>query len=222
MKYYCTLLLALCLCFPSASLISQELPKVVPPTPEAASLFKFMEYPVDYATGIPQIGIPLYEVKSGELSLPISINYHSSGRKVYDETGAIGLGWTLSAGGMIARTIYGEPDDDDYTIKFPTPWKKQADLNPAVFADASFLEGVYSNHFPLTWYDTEYDQFSYSANGLSGKFVLRDDNNVKTPVLIPKKPYIVEYHKATAQFNINYFDYLTITDDKGVQYRFGK
>src|SRR5688572_14503067 len=222
MKYYCTLLLALCLCFPLASLISQELPKVVPPTPEAASLFKFMEYPVDYATGIPQIGIPLYEVKSGELSLPISINYHSSGRKVYDETGAIGLGWTLMAGGMISRTIYGDPDDNDGVIKFPVPWKKQADINVGVQPGFDFLDGVFETWYPIRWYDTEYDHFSYAANAISGKFVLRDVSNTKVPVLIPAKSYKIAYHKATTQYNVTYFDEISITDDKGVLYQFGK
>ncbi len=207
---------------PISLCISQELPKVVPPSPEAASLFKYLDYPVDYATGIPQINIPLYEVKSGSLTLPISINYHSSGRKVYDETGAIGLGWTLMAGGMISRTIYGEPDDNDFVVKFPTPWKKASEINSGTIADADFLEGIHETHYPLPWYDTEYDIFSYSANSISGKFILRDENNVKVPVLIPKKPYKVECHKANAQYNINYFDYISIIDDGGNTYRFGK
>ena len=79
----------------SGAATSQDLPKVIPPSPESASLFKFQDYPVSYATGLPQISIPLYELKSGSLSLPITLSYHSSGRKVYDETGAVGLGWSL-------------------------------------------------------------------------------------------------------------------------------
>jgi YD repeat-containing protein len=181
-----------------------------------------MEYPVDYATGVPQVSIPLYEIKSGKLTLPLSINYHSAGRKVYDETGAVGLGWTIIAGGMISRTVYGEPDDNDNFIKFPSPWKKQADINTAVQAGADFLDGVFETWYPIPWYDTEYDFFSYSANSISGKFVLRDVNNVKVPVLIPKKSYKVAYSKATAQYNINYFEHIAITDDKGTLYQFGK
>jgi YD repeat-containing protein len=222
MKYTVTLMLILCLSFLSTRLVSQELPTVIPPTPEAASLFKFIEYPIDYATGIPQISIPLYEIKSGKLTLPITINYHSAGRKVYDETGAIGLGWTLMAGGMISRTVYGEADDNDHVIKFPSPWKKQADINTAVRDGADFLDGVFETWYPIPWYDTEYDIFSYSVNSISGKFVLRDVDNVKVPVLIPKKSHKIEYSKATMQYNINYFEHIAITDDKGTLYQFGK
>src|SRR4051812_31972766 len=89
---------------------SQDLPKVIQPSPEAAALFRFMDYPMDYSTGLPQISIPLYEVKSGELSVPISISNHASGRRVNDQDGPVALGWSLNAGGMISRTSYGSVD----------------------------------------------------------------------------------------------------------------
>jgi YD repeat-containing protein len=201
---------------------AQQLPKVVLPTPEAAALFKYTEYPVNFSTGLPSVSVPLYTVQSGSISVPITANYHSSGRKVYDETGAIGLGWTLDAGGMISRTMYGEPDDDDAVIKFPAIWKKAADIGTTT-ADWDFLEGVSNNWYPVTSYDTEYDHFSFSApGGVSGKFVLRDNNNVKEPVLLGKKSYLINCHKKIATPTRNYFDYITITDDKGVVYRFGK
>lgn len=201
---------------------AQMLPDVIPPTPEASALFKYMEYPVDYSTGIPNINIPIYQIRSGDLSLPVSLSYHSSGRKVYDETGAIGLGWSLIAGGMISRTIYGDPDDDDHMATFPVPFRRQADINTANRADNDFLQGILGNNFNVDWFDTEYDIFSYSAGSISGKFVLRDDNNVKSAVLLPLKPYKVSFNKATTQTNVNYFNYINIIDDKGTLYRFGK
>jgi hypothetical protein len=36
----------------------QEMPKIIPPSPEAASLFKFSEIPVSLYTGLPNIDIP--------------------------------------------------------------------------------------------------------------------------------------------------------------------
>jgi hypothetical protein len=200
---------------------SQELPKVIPPTPEAAALFKYMDYPVDYSTGLPQISIPLYEIRSGSLSLPISISYHASGRKVSDETGAVGLGWTLQAGGMISRTIYGKPDDERWT--FPSPFKRADELSNAT--DFLYLASVghHPNYGFNPYYDTQYDIFSYSVNNLSGKFVLRDEYLAKTAaVTIPHKPHLIEWHKTTTQYVVQYFDYINITDDKGIVYRFGK
>ena len=57
---------------------SQDLPKVIQPSPDASALFRYQDYPMDYSTGLPQISIPIYEVKSGSLSVPISISYHAA------------------------------------------------------------------------------------------------------------------------------------------------
>jgi hypothetical protein len=208
------LLLAHCAAF------GQRLPTVTLPSPEAASLFRYLDYPVNHATSVANIDIPLYEVQSGELRVPISLNYHSSGRRVTDETGAIGLGWTLNAGGMISRIIYGDPDDNDRRVKYPSPWKYQSELgNSTTFNYLAGVDNLEKGNIP--WYDTEYDVFSYAFGGVGGKFVLRDNANVKTPVLIPKKPFKVTFNKKIGT-NTNYYDFLTVTDDKGVIYRFGK
>lgn len=101
-----------------------DLPRIIPPPPPAATLFKYLDYPVDHSTGLPQITVPVYEVTSSSLSVPISINYHASGRKVFDQDGAIALGWSLQAGGMISRTIYGSADFGASAghFKFPYPF----------------------------------------------------------------------------------------------------
>ena len=51
-------------------------------TPNAAAIAKFIDIPVSYHTGVPNIGIPIATISEGSLSLPISINYNSSGIKV--------------------------------------------------------------------------------------------------------------------------------------------
>ena len=45
-----------------------------PPAPEAASLAKCINFPVDYNTGVPRIEIPLFELKGRESSLPLVIS----------------------------------------------------------------------------------------------------------------------------------------------------
>ncbi len=50
-----------------------------PPAPEAASLAKCINFPVDYNTGVPRIEIPLFELKGRESSLPLVISYHAGG-----------------------------------------------------------------------------------------------------------------------------------------------
>ena len=80
-------------------------------SPTAASLGKYGDFPVSYNTGLPQISIPIYTVKAGSLSLPISLSYHASGLKVQEEASWVGAGWSLNAGGMITRTVVGAADD---------------------------------------------------------------------------------------------------------------
>jgi hypothetical protein len=55
---------------------------VVMPAPNAASLGQYADMPVNYSTGAPSIGIPIYTVKEGKLSVPISLSYHASGIRV--------------------------------------------------------------------------------------------------------------------------------------------
>ncbi len=83
----------------------------LPPSPTVASLDGGMDIGVSYATGQPDINIPIYEVRQGTLAIPISIAYHGGGIKVDETAGIVGLGWTLNAGASIARTVNGLPDE---------------------------------------------------------------------------------------------------------------
>jgi len=86
------------------------LPQFTNLTPEAASLGKYGAYQVSEYSGAANISIPLYEVKSGDVSFPISLYYDASGIKVEQDATFVGLGWNLSYGGMISRIVCGEDD----------------------------------------------------------------------------------------------------------------
>lgn len=204
----------------SASLFAQDLPRIIQPSPETSALFRFQNYPMDYSTGLPQINIPIYEIKSGDLSVPISISYHASGRRVYDQDGPIAAGWSLNAGGMISRTVYGAVDFGTAagTFKFPYPFNT---TNLSNSTTLPYLENImhYNDNpddaTPGTWTDGEYDMFSYSFGDHSGKFFFKDNNNVKTAALLPYKPYIITpIYNSIGLFQIN------IVDDKGTLYEF--
>lgn len=89
----------------------QDPTNLFPPSPTAAGLTRYGDVPVSNHTGIPNINIPLYEVKTRDLSLPISLSYHASGIKVADVASWVGLGWSLNAGGVITRTVQSLPDE---------------------------------------------------------------------------------------------------------------
>lgn len=66
----------------AVKLTSQELPKIVPPSPEASSLAKFIEMPVSHYTGMPNINIPIFTIQESGVTLPISLSYHAKGIQV--------------------------------------------------------------------------------------------------------------------------------------------
>ena len=107
---YCILLLQMTAAFAQEKSSLSILNKIIPPSPQAAALARYGEYPVGHTSGVPQIDIPLYEIKVGDYTLPISISYHASGIKVDDVASTVGLGWVLNAGGVITRTIKGRAD----------------------------------------------------------------------------------------------------------------
>ena len=112
--------------------------KVIGPSPQAAAMTRYADYPVSYCLGQADISIPLYEVKSRSLSLPISLSYNSSGVRVDDISGTAGLNWSLEAGGVITRTISGLPDEyynGDWSVR---PQVEVENNNPYNISALSF------------------------------------------------------------------------------------
>jgi len=106
------------LCAFAQNAISQSNP-IVPLPAEQAELFKYNSQPVNMMTGTPEIAYPLYEVNTGKIRVPITLSYHASGIKVSQRATSVGLGWTIMAGGGIARQIKGIEDES------PTGWFNQ-------------------------------------------------------------------------------------------------
>jgi hypothetical protein len=192
---------------------SPEVRSVIPPSPETANLFRFLDVPVNHSTGATSISVPIYQVQSGSLTVPISISYHAGGRKVVDDTGPVGLGWSLNAGGTISRTIYGKPDEMSY---FPFNGVEPASaLNN--HDDFDYLQELYNPapSIPNGGLDCEYDIYSYSFGSYSGRFVISDDK--QTLHMMPLKPL----KWPTPNGNYDVFPFLVI-DDMGNEYLFGE
>lgn len=68
-------------CFLSIKATAQEIPNDIP-SPTVASLAKFGDIPVSMFTGTPKITIPIFELKSLEKSMPISLDYDVSGFQI--------------------------------------------------------------------------------------------------------------------------------------------
>ena len=184
----------------------QLIKNTTPISPQAESIQKFGEFPMDYATGVPHISIPLYEIKVGNYRLPITIAYHASGIKVQDMATPVGLGWTLNAGGVVNRQCKGTADEIQDTLLLT--YKTESEI------DHAMANGARTNY----WWsrlahkgegDTESDRYTFSINGKSSVFrYCVTDHSLRT---IPTSDVKIE--------RIQTGGYL-ITDSDGTKYYF--
>lgn len=175
------------------------IPKVIPPSPDAAALGKYGSTPVGLHTGIPSISIPLYTVKSGGLELPISISYHASGIKVNEIASWVGLGWSLNAGGVVTRSVVGKSDDVGF-------WNLSAkNATQLIESDYHYMKAIADGG------DGESDYYFFNFNDRSGKFIYKQNNSV-TPFQIPQTPLNIKF--VTGRFEV--------LDEMGTKYIFGQ
>ena len=67
---------------------------------------------VDLYSGAAQVNVPICELSSRVLNVPVSLQYTAGrGVKVQDFATSVGLGWQLAAGGSISRVVRGFPDE---------------------------------------------------------------------------------------------------------------
>lgn len=90
---------------------AQELPKIIPPSPTAFELTKYGNTAVNESIGEISPSIPLYNFKSGSLSVPISLSYAGAGVKVNQMSSWTGINWNLRAGGVITRSVRDRADE---------------------------------------------------------------------------------------------------------------
>lgn len=134
------------------------------------------------------LNIPLMELKGKGYDLPISLTFYSGDVTSCTEASPIGLGWALMAGGVIATTIRGTNDVEDYT----QDWKTDH------HTDIDYLEKIANATFPYDLLDrirwnSMPDECTYSLPGHSGTIeVSVDDRSIKR-TLYPDESYKIEF-----------------------------
>ena len=202
---------------------AQDLPSIVPPSPNAAAFHTYGNTQVNYYTGSANITIPIWEISEGDLSVPIYLKYTAgNGVKVEEVASWVGLGWTLNSGGAISRTIRGLADEDAtkqglFNTTIPTTLPTQQNDNTQIFKNIG--DG---NR------DSQSDMFMYNYPGGSGSFFFDTDENI---YLKPRKNIKVDYsigmqldtlsvsHVTTGHDIIKDF---TLTDPYGNSYLFNE
>lgn len=179
-----------------------DLPKIVPPSQETFNLSKVSFSASD--TGDFTYQFPFSEVSG----VPVKLSY-TSGIKVDDIGGNVGMSWQLNAGGVISRVVRDETDENASTIWFPESVNESQDYAM-----------IRASAHPDNSVDTEYDWFNFSvSNGFSGSFYIDKNLNVynhdseKSKIEIIDKNIQIPGYGKTLEF--------IITDKQGNQYFFG-
>jgi hypothetical protein len=177
---------------------------------------------INYNTGVGNINIPIYSISNGPLSLPISLNYATSGIKVDQPASDCGLGWQLAAGGNISRVVKGIADEKFYL---------KTNAASVTERNLVFNSQLEKNYYSSSWYnynnqtaykmsnmndcqtnfrvrDAEPDLFTLNIPGKSINFVFDLSQN---PILLDNSYDI----KITFQSNA-----FTVLDENGIKYSF--
>lgn len=196
--------------------------QIIGSTPNAGAIGKFGTIPVSHATGVPNISIPIYNLKVDGFTLPISLNYHSLSNKVDAVASSIGLGWALNAGGVISVTVCGKPDllreekwDKDfksnYSSKRPDEFFEK--LYPSTTFNSSTAEKISKIKYQC---DLEPDIFSFNFAGGSGTFLIKK---------VEGEEYNFIGYSKNKNLTIRYYEkgstgLFVITDANGIKYNF--
>lgn len=192
-------------------------------TPDVASFMNYSFVPVNEYTGRPDITIPVYNIKFGDIEIPISLSYDGSGVKTSNIASRAGLNWNLNAGGMVIREIAGYDDTEVSTYYHGEEGK-------AIFTKFGFLMEKFDfvprwpngslvpYLIPTSTRDMQPDRYYVSAPGLITKFIHKRNGQ---PLELSKtgckiiSPYDLPY-PLNPQQNI----FFKVTSANGLQYTF--
>ena len=178
-----------------------DLPKIIPASPEAASLGQYGGIPVNLSSGQINYTIPIYTIKVGDFEFPLTLSYNYNGFQPDTDPTMVGMGWTANFGGAVIRQLNGLQDEH---------------LTMGYFKQGNTYENIES--LPLATkvealknaadqgFDTRPDKFIINTPTINGSFRFNWD---KTLVFSEHRNYNVTFNGA--------FD---IKDDKGINYQF--
>ncbi|SDM14801.1 hypothetical protein [Chryseobacterium taihuense] len=164
------------------------------PVPTVSSLATYANVPISYASGIPDISIPLLNLptRNKNINLDLSLSYNPLNAAPGEAASDVGRGWSLFMGGVISRKIIGELDE--------------------MYNDSSF------SYYKKNEFD---DIYYYNLPGLSGKFKIVRNITANTFQVLNTSSNLVKIEftrtNNTATLIVDSF---TITDTKGIKYIF--
>lgn len=225
-------------CFAAGLLSAQPRPKApnvageaATPSATASAYNRENQIPVNHYTGLPQIGLPLHSYEGNGLKHSVSLSYFAGGAKVSEPAPNTGLGWNLSAGGAVTRTVQGLPDDmpgwgwlsmHNTRPSTTSPYQHcYYDFSMGMMVCQTYYNTI--NHLPQYYEDQadgQMDIFQVNAPGLSAKFYLGKNGSILT---VPKqKIKIIPAFNSNLGITASTIESFTVIDQQGVRYVFNE
>ncbi|MBW3523458.1 hypothetical protein [Chryseobacterium sp. NKUCC03_KSP] len=189
---------------------------IVPQTPEANAILKSFETPVSLYTGSPDISVPIYSIKEGDINFDLKLSYNSTGISVGERASWVGLGWNLSIPTLV-RNVRQLPDDYPngffYETKYPVD--KVYDLTSVLSPDTPFDQMgqicPVCDEIILLYktkvLDLESDDYRITLpDGKSISFMVNQERDAQHPVghmvQFPDSDYRIEYITTSGNWEI--------------------
>lgn len=183
------------------------------PSPEGGNSNRFQDVSVNLYTGSAAVPIPLYNLRDGALQVPISLDFNASGIKADEIASWAGLGWSLSAGGMISRMAKDKPDEGKLDMQSGN-WSSFDHRKGYLFGGVSANQPVNN--------DLEPDVFFLNIGGASYKFMYKYDTEARFIFFpdadIKVKPFYTLKSGSSIVYDLVKFE---VTMPDGTRYVFG-
>jgi len=195
-------------------------------------LIKDMNVGVDHYSGTAIVNVPICDLSSKEMSLPVALNYvDGRGVRTQEYASQVGLGWQLSAGGSISRVVRGFPDEQSNGYLGTGQWGQKVyqgctgsggyvNFFTTLYAISPSYDYMLSgqtepNGTPVA--DGEPDIFSVRTPFFNFEFVFDKDGNPVFPNYTGYK-VVPSNFVNTSAYGSSSFE---VVDDKGDQFFFG-
>ena len=198
------------------SQIFKDPKNIFPYAPETSSLVKYQETPVSNYTGVPNISIPVYTAKSGNIEVPITLSYHSGGILVSEIASSVGLGWSISTVAPITRKVNGYTDENGVMENNDNI---EGFLNSDIDNRQLRLNLATNGLSNASIADLMSDEFSISVDNFSGNFLYNPQN--KKIVTFPMSDLKFDYYTKILSSTKKQIDTINVTATNGTKYTFG-
>lgn len=205
--------------FSYAQTANVNLNDVATPSANASSLATLGQYNVDFYSGRLNYYAKINDFTISKVKIPIGLDFSSSGIKVQDVDGAVGIAWKLKAGGVITRNIQSLPDESTYGYCGPN---RTGAGNYGYFnnPNKTWANNVMNNDNTKTTWDSEPDKFYFSFLGFSGVFMMDPDGNPVLQSSYGLKIIYCPFNRVNGRMSGGNEDWI-ISDMAGNQYYFG-